>query len=176
MSLPVVSGEISLSPGTKQPVDVARLALIERHHGTGKTRLALVSGFGFSEKCAVASTVAHDCHQLLVVGTDEECMARAVNRLAESGGGQVVVKEGVIIGEVDLPVAGLMSDERVEVVAGKAASVLAGFRACGCTLNNPNMQLSLLALVVIPELRISDKGLVDVLHRQFIPVVESQSP
>lgn len=176
MSMPVVAGEISLSSGTKHPADIAKVALIERHHGTGKTRVALVSGFGFSEKCAVASTVAHDCHQLLVVGTDEECMARAANRLAECGGGQVVVKENAIVGEVELPVAGLMSDERVEIVAGKAASVLAGFRACGCTLNNPNMQLSLLALVVIPELRISDKGLVDILRRQFIPVVESHSP
>jgi adenine deaminase len=176
LSLPVVAGRISLSSGANQQADVAKLALIERHHGTGTTRVALVSGFGFTEKCAVASTVAHDCHQLLVVGTDEECMARAVNRLAECGGGQVIVKDGAIVGEVELPVAGLMSDERVEVVAGKAASVLAGFRACGCSLNNPNMQLSLLALAVIPELRISDKGLVDVLRRQFIPVVESRSP
>jgi adenine deaminase len=132
--------------------------------------LGLVSGFGFTEKCAIASTVAHDSHHLLVTGTDDACMAQAVNRLAEIGGGQVVVKDGEIIGEVPLPIAGLMSDERAEVVAEQAETVLAGFRACGCALNNPNMQLSLLALVVIPELRISDKGLVDVTKFEFVPL------
>jgi adenine deaminase len=78
-----------------------------------------------------------------------------------------------VIGKVALPIAGLMSNERAERVAEQAASVLAGFEACGCTLNNPNMQLSLLALVVIPELRISDLGLVDVTRFKFIPVIES---
>ena len=78
-----------------------------------------------------------------------------------------------MIGQVELPIAGLMSNQRAEIVAEKAATVLAGFRACGCTLNNPNMQLSLLALVVIPELRISDLGLVDVTRFEFIPVIEN---
>jgi len=99
-------------------------------------------------------------------------MALAANRLGEIGGGQVVVKDGEIIGQVELPIAGLMSNQSAARVAGKAATVLAGFRACGCTLNNPNMQLSLLALVVIPELRISDLGLVDVTKFDFIPVFE----
>jgi adenine deaminase len=76
------------------------------------------------------------------------------------------------MGLVELPIAGLMSNERAEVVADKAASVLEGFKACGCQLNNPNMQLSLLALVVIPELRISDLGLVDVNRFDFVPVLE----
>lgn len=78
-----------------------------------------------------------------------------------------------MIGQVALPIAGLMSNERAETVAEKAASVLAGIRSCGCTLNNPNMQLSLLALVVIPELRISDLGLVDVNKFEFVPVAET---
>jgi adenine deaminase len=152
--------------------DLAKIAIIDRHHGSGNIQLGLVSGFGFSEKCAIASTVAHDCHNLLVVGTDEPCMAAAANRLAETGGGQVVVKDGQVIGEVQLPIAGLMSDEHAEVVARKADTVLQGFKACGCTLNNPNMQLSLLSLVVIPELRLSDKGLVDVTKFEFVPVLE----
>jgi adenine deaminase len=152
--------------------DLAKIAIIDRHHGSGNIQLGLVSGFGFSEKCAIASTVAHDCHNLLVVGTDEACMAAAANRLAETGGGQVVVKDGQVIGEVQLPIAGLMSDEHAEVVARKADTVLQGFKACGCTLNNPNMQLSLLSLVVIPELRLSDKGLVDVTKFEFVPVLE----
>jgi len=152
--------------------DLAKLAVIERHHGTGAVTVGLVSGFGFQQKCAVGSTVAHDSHHMIVVGTDEECMAVAANELAKSGGGQVVVKDGEVIGMVDLQIAGLMSTERAEVVARKAGTVLDGFKACGCPLNNPNMQLSLLGLVVIPELRISDKGLVDVTQFGFIPVLE----
>jgi len=170
--LPVTAGEIRSSLAAKHPSDVAKVAVIDRHHNTGRVQVGLVSGFRFTEKCAVASTVAHDCHHLLVVGTDEQCMALAVDRLAETGGGQVVVRDGEIVGEVQLPVAGLMSDEPAEIVARKTASVLHGFRVCGCTLKNPNMQLSLLALVVIPELRISDLGLIDVVKRQRIPVVE----
>jgi adenine deaminase len=109
---------------------------------------------------------------MIVVGTNEDDMAVAANKLAEINGGQVVVSEGQILGMVELPIAGLMSNEKAETVAKKAASVLEGFVTCGCTLNNPNMQLSLLALVVIPELRISDLGLVDVTKFEFIPVIE----
>jgi adenine deaminase len=163
-----VDGEIKADLGR----DLAKLALIERHKGTGGIMLGLVSGFGFDSQCAIASTVAHDSHHMIVVGTDEESMAVAANTLAKSRGGQVVVKEGKVIGQVDLKIAGLMSTEKADVVAKKAETILKGFQACGCKLNNPNMQLSLLALVVIPELRISDKGLVDVTKFNFVPVVE----
>ncbi len=152
--------------------DIAKIAIVQRHKGMNGITLGLVSGFGFTERCAIASTVAHDSHHMVVVGTDDESMAVAANSLARSGGGQVVVKNGKVIGMVELQIAGLMSTERVDVVARKAETVLAGFKACGCKLNNPNMQLSLLALVVIPELRISDKGLVDVTKFSFIPVLE----
>ena len=153
--------------------DIIKIALVERHQGTGDVQVGLVQGFGFDQTCAVASTVAHDCHHMVVVGTDEADMALAANHLGEINGGQVVVKDGDVIAEVALPIAGLMSNERAEVVAEQAAAVLEGIRACGCTLNNPNMQLSLLALVVIPELRISDLGLVDVTSFEFLPVLES---
>jgi adenine deaminase len=152
--------------------DLAKVALLDRHHGTGKIQMGFVHGFGFNKKCAVASTVAHDCHQLIVIGTDEECMAVAANTLAGCGGGQVVVIDGTIKGLVELPIGGLMSNESGQTVARKAANVLAGFKECGCNLNNPNMQLSLLGLVVIPELRISDKGLVDVTTMKIIQLVE----
>jgi adenine deaminase len=152
--------------------DIAKIALVERHKGTGKIMRGLVSGFGFTEKCAIASTVAHDSHHMIVVGTDDESMAVAANGLARAGGGQIVVKDGKVIGQVELKIAGLMSTEKADVVAKKAATILKGFNACGCRLNNPNMQLSLLALVVIPELRISDQGLVDVTTFQFVPLVE----
>jgi adenine deaminase len=153
--------------------DVAKIALVERHKGTGTVQVGLVSGFGFNVPCAIGSTVAHDSHHMLVVGTDEEDMAAAANILAKVGGGQVVVQSGVVIGQVELPIAGLMSNEKADVVANKAATVLEGFKACGSQLNNPNMQLSLLALVVIPELRISDLGLVDVTQFDFIPVLKN---
>jgi adenine deaminase len=180
MPVKVNDGEVHLPPLGLPPVnggdgrggDLAKIALVERHRGTGGVKVGLVSGFGFTEKCAIASTVAHDSHHMIVVGTDEAAMAEAANGLARSGGGQVVIKDGQVIGQVELQIAGLMSTERADIVARKTATVLEGFRACGCTLNNPNMQLSLLALVVIPELRISDKGLVDVNRFELIPVVE----
>jgi len=168
MPVRVNAGEIHIDMNR----DLAKIALVQRHKGTGGITIGLVSGFGLTEKCGIASTVAHDSHHMIVVGTDEADMAEAANSLVRSGGGQVVVSGGQVIGQVDLQVGGLMSSEPVDVVARKAASVLDGFRTCGCTLNNPNMQLSLLALVVIPALRISDKGLVDVTNFEIIPVLE----
>lgn len=170
IDVPVIGGEVRVDIER----DLAKIALVERHQGTGDVQVALVQGFGFTEVCGLATTVAHDSHHMIVVGTDESDMALAANELARLGGGQVVVKNGEVIGLVELPIAGLMSNERAEIVAEKAESVLAGFLACGCTLNNPNMQLSLLALVVIPELRISDLGLVDVTKFDFIPVLENK--
>lgn len=152
--------------------DIAKVALVERHHCTGRVQVGLVQGFGLTARCAIASTVVHDSHHMIVVGTDDEQMAIAANALAACGGGQVVVKDGQVIGQVDLPIAGLMSNESAHIVSEKAATVLAGLRACGSTIKNPNMAVSFLGLVVIPELRISDLGLVDVTHFAFIPVVQ----
>ncbi len=152
--------------------DLAKVALIERHTGSGRIQLGLVQGFHFNKPCAIGSTVAHDCHQMIIVGTDETSMALAGNTLKRCGGGQVVIEEGAISGLVELPVAGLMSEKPAEAVAEELVSVLDGFKRCGCNLNNPNMQLSLLALVVIPALRISDKGLVDVTHLRFLALLE----
>jgi adenine deaminase len=152
--------------------DICKVAVIRRHTGTQGISRGFVTGFGFKGRCAVASTVVHDCHHLIVVGTDDDDMAMAANELRRNGGGQVVVQDGRVIGMVELAIAGLMSKEKVDIVAEQAESVLAGFRACGCRLNNPNMQLSLLALAVIPDLRLTDKGLVDVTKMAFIPVLE----
>jgi adenine deaminase len=152
--------------------DLAKVALVERHRATGKVTVGLVSGLELTRKCALGSTVAHDSHHMIVVGTDDECMAVAANELAKCGGGQIVVLDGKVVGLVDLQIAGLMSNERADVVAKKAATVLEGFKMCGSELNNPNIQLSFLGLVVIPELRISDKGLVDVTQFDFISVLD----
>ncbi len=168
MQVPVYHNEVQ--PDLAQ--DIIKISVVERHKGTGKVQTGLVHGFGFNTMCAVASTVAHDSHHMIVAGTNDSDMALAANQLAKIGGGQIVVKEGKVIGQVALPIAGLMSSSPASEVAAQADSVLKGFRECGCTINNPNMQLSLLALVVIPELRISDLGLVDVTQFKMIPVIE----
>ena len=171
LKLQAEDGQLSVDMGR----DLAKVALVERHRGAGEVRVALVQGFGFDVPCAVGSTVAHDSHHMIVVGTDESDMALAANELARVGGGQIVIREGEILALVELPIAGLMSDEHAEIVAEKAEKILEGFRQCGCMLNNANMQLSLLALVVIPDLRISDKGLVDVNRFEIIPIIEGET-
>ena len=142
--------------------DVCQIALVERHRATGDVVNGFVSGFGYTGKMAIASTVAHDSHHMIVVGTDRACMAQAANRLGEVGGGVTVWQDGKELALVALPIAGLMSDLPAAQVAAKADAMVAAMAACGCTLNNAYMQHSLLALVVIPALRISDLGLVDV--------------
>jgi adenine deaminase len=155
--LPVKDGVLQLDPR----LDVAHLAMVERHKATGRIVNGFVAGFGFNVPCAVASTVAHDSHHMVIAGTSKNNMAAAANRLADIGGGVVVYKEGEEIALVELPIAGLMSNDRAEIVAAKAKHMVEAFKDCGCRLNNAYMQLSLLALVVIPELRISDLGMVD---------------
>lgn len=142
--------------------DICQIALVERHRATGGVVNGFVSGFGYKGRMAMASTVAHDSHHMIVVGTDRDMMAAAANRLAEVGGGITIWKDGAELALVKLPIAGLMSDAPAAEVAADAGAMMAAMAACGCTLNNAYMQHSLLALVVIPELRISDLGLVDV--------------
>jgi adenine deaminase len=156
--LPVEDGIVQMD--RKQ--DICQIALVERHRRTGGVINGFVSGFGYRKKCAVASTVAHDSHHMIVVGTSHKDMAIAANRLREIGGGVVVIHKGEELARVELPIAGLMSDEPAEMVAEKADSVIHAMRDMGCELNNAYMQHSLLALVVIPELRISDLGIIDV--------------
>ncbi|SKA13040.1 adenine deaminase [Consotaella salsifontis] len=156
--LPIEKGVI----GIDRQNDVCRIALVERHRGSGAVVNAFVSGFGYRGRCALASTVAHDSHHMIVVGTCRQQMALAANRLAEVGGGAAFFAEDEERALVEMPIAGLMSDERSEIVARKADRLIEAMRESGCTLNNAFMQHSLLALVVIPSLRISDKGLVDV--------------
>lgn len=157
--------ELSVADGIVGPdeaQDVAQIALVERHRGTGGVVNGFVSGFGYRGRMAMASTVAHDSHHMIVVGTDRAMMAQAANRLGDIGGGITVWKDGEEIACVPLPIAGLMSDRPAAEVAAAAQAMIEAMAACGCTLNNAYMQHSLLALVVIPEIRISDLGLVDV--------------
>ncbi|UWP98539.1 adenine deaminase [Aliiroseovarius crassostreae] len=156
--LAVINGRVE--PDEVQ--DVAQVALVERHKGTGVVQNGFVNGFGYRGQMAMASTVAHDSHHMIVVGTSRHDMALAANRLAQVGGGMCVYKDGQELALVELPVAGLMSDAPAPEVAVKAQGIVKAMEACGCTLNNASIQHSFLALVVIPELRISDLGLVDV--------------
>ncbi|HTU97885.1 MAG TPA: adenine deaminase [Solirubrobacteraceae bacterium] len=153
--------------------DLAHAAVVERHHGTGRVGRGYVTGFGLA-RGAIASTVAHDAHNLVVVGRSGEDMHSAVARLAEIGGGQVAVLDGTVLAEVPLPLAGLMSDgpaaqvaEQIEVLNRAAAHRL------GTTVAEPFMQLSFIALSVIPELRLTDGGLVDVDRFAYVPVLVS---
>ncbi|GHG83351.1 adenine deaminase [Pseudodonghicola xiamenensis] len=155
--------------------EVCQIALVERHRATGGVTNAFVSGFGYVGRMAMASTVAHDSHHMIVVGTDRDQMALAANRLAEVGGGITLFREGEEQALVELPIAGLMSDAPASEVAEKAAVLMQAMQDCGCTLNNAYMQHSLLALVVIPELRISDLGLIDVRTFQKIDLFEPLS-
>ena len=167
--LPVTEGRVQATG------EVCQIALVERHQATGGVVNAFVSGFGYEGQMAMASTVAHDSHHMIVVGTDADNMALAANRLREVGGGITVFKDGAELALVALPIAGLMSDSPAQEVAAKAEAMMEAMRACGCTLNNAYMQHSLLALVVIPELRISDLGLVDVRTFEFKPVIETHT-
>ena len=170
-----LTAELDVVDGYAQPDEgkgVAQIALVERHRGTGKVVNGFVSGFGYKGRMAIGSTVAHDSHHMIVVGTDPEMMAAAANRLGEIGGGITVWKDGAEIAQVPLPIAGLMSDSPAAEVAAKAGRMVEAMAECGCTLNNAYMQHSLLALVVIPELRISDLGLVDVTRFELTGLFE----
>ncbi|MEM9433599.1 MAG: adenine deaminase [Pseudomonadota bacterium] len=168
--------DIEVSNGILEPKSgVCQIALVERHRATSGVVNALVEGFGYEGQVAIASTVAHDSHHMIVVGTSRKDMALAANRLAEVGGGVTVWKDASELALVKLPIAGLMSDEPAEHVAKAADQMVQAMEKCGCRLNNAYMQHSLLALVVIPELRISDLGLVDVTRFEKIDLIETHS-
>jgi len=149
--------------------DIAKVAVVERHRATGNIGLGFVRGFGIS-RGAMASSVGHDAHNITVVGVDERDMATAVNEIALVGGGQVVVNRGKILARVELPIAGLMSDKRVEVVAAQLEKLHNAAKKLGIRLKSPFMQLAFLPLAVMPELRITDKGLVDVGRQKIVPL------
>ena len=150
--------------------DLAKLAVVERHHATGRVGVGLVRGFGLRAG-AFASTVAHDAHNVVVVGVDDASMAACVERLAELGGGIAVALDGAVRGELALPVAGLLSEEPAEAVVERLGELVALLREQGVEGEAPFMTLSFLALSVIPELKLTDRGLVDVVAARVVPLV-----
>lgn len=165
LTLPVREGAVCADPGQ----DVLKAVVFERHHGTGKKGVGFVKGFGI-QGGAMASTVAHDAHNLLVVGVNDRDMALAANTLVSCGGGHCVVKDGKVLGCVPLPIAGLMSGKGVSEMARLVAGLEDAWREIGCGMPSPFMTMALLPLACLPELRLTDRGLVDCTSFQFVPL------
>jgi adenine deaminase len=148
---------------------LAKIAVVERHLGTGRMAVGLVRGFGL-ETGALASTFAHDAHNIVVVGMDDHDMARAIARLTEIGGGVVVVEDRGVRAELALPVAGLISEAPLAEVVEASSGCIDAAAKLGCTLPSPFQTMSFLALSVIPSLKITDRGLVDVDRFELVPL------
>jgi len=150
--------------------DLAKLVVIERHRASGEIGRAFVSGFNL-QRGAMASSVAHDAHNIIVVGMSDEDMMAAAVRLVKMRGGLVVAAGGSILAEVPLPVAGLVSDEPAEAVASKLRDICSAARQLGCQLEQPFMALSFLSLSVIGKLKLTNLGLIDVEQFRAISLV-----
>jgi adenine deaminase len=149
--------------------DLVKIAVIERHHASGRIGLGFATNVGL-KRGAFASTVAHDAHNVVVLGVDDEDMAACAGRMPEIGGGIVVAEGGRVVEELPLPVAGLMSDRPLQEVNERVQSMERRLRSMGVSMEAPFMTLSFLALSVIPELKITDRGLVDVGRFQLVPL------
>ena len=147
--------------------DILKLAVVERHHGTGHLGLGLVQGFGLP-RGALASSVAHDSHNIVVVGADEADMLQAVRHLVDLGGGMAVVAGGRVLADLALPIAGLISPWPLDRVAAAYSRLKQAYHDLGGALPDPFMALSFLALPVIPALKLTDLGLVDVDRFQVV--------
>jgi adenine deaminase len=158
-------GAIVADPGR----DLAKIAVLERHHATGRIGLGFATNIGL-KRGAYASTVAHDAHNVVVIGVDDADMAACACRLAEIGGGIVVAEGGRVVEELALPVAGIMSDQPLADVYDRLTSMERRLATLGVTMTAPFMTLSFLALSVIPELKITDRGLVDVTRFELVPL------
>ncbi|MCP4550246.1 MAG: adenine deaminase [bacterium] len=149
--------------------DILKLAVVERHHGTGHVGLGFIRGFGL-RKGALATTVAHDSHNVILVGADDKSLAFALRSIIEMGGGKLVVEDERVLAALPLPVAGLMSPSPIEETASRHDDLVAAARTLGCGLPEPFMTLSFMALPVIPHLKLTDLGLVDVAAFGFVPL------
>ena len=153
--------------------DTLKICVIERHRATGNIGKGFVKGFNL--KCgAIASTVAHDSHNMIVIGTNDFDMYTAAVALIKCQGGKVVVKDGEIISQLPLPIAGLMSDKEFDFVVEKCDELNKAAHSIGCKLEDPFMTMGFLSLPVIPELKITDKGVFDTNKFDFVDIFEDQ--
>ncbi len=171
ITLPVQNGKLE-SDITQ---DVLKTFVFERHHATGKYGVGFVKGFGI-KRGALASTVAHDAHNLLVMGTNDADMALAANTLIQCGGGQVAVLDGKVLGCVPLPIAGLMNDLPVEEMARMVKQLEDAWKEMGCSMVSPFMTMALIPLACLPELRLTNRGLVDCMTFQLVPLLADEQP
>jgi len=141
--------------------DILKIAIIERHRASGNIGLGFVKGLGLKSG-AIASTVAHDSHNMVVIGTNDEDMYYAAVELVKSQGGKIVVENGKTLEKLPLPIAGLISDLPIEEVIEKLKSLVKSTKSLGCKLDDAFMNMAFLSLPVIPDLKITDKGLIDV--------------
>ncbi|UCE63934.1 MAG: adenine deaminase [Nitrospirota bacterium] len=155
--------------------DLAKLAVVERHKATGNVGLGMVHGLGL-RRGALASSVAHDSHNIVVAGTNDHDMLAAIKFVDHLQGGLVVVDDGVILASLPLPIAGLLSDLSLNEVAHLMEGVTSAARRLGSSLTNPFMMLSFLALPVIPELKLTDRGLFNVLDSKFVSLFVADNP
>ncbi len=167
LPLKVVGGNV-MADGKRS---ILKVAVIERHKATGTMGKGFVKGFHI-EGGAVGSTVAHDAHNLQVVGDNDRDMAVAANALIKCGGGMVAVKNGVVTALLELPVAGLMSEEPVKTIAAKVDALDKAWKALGCDMVSPFMTMALIPLSVLPELRLTNRGLVDTVNFKMTDLFE----
>jgi adenine deaminase len=163
--LTIENGEAVQDPG----LDLLKIAVIDRHANTGAHTVGFVKGIGLRQG-AIASSIAHDHHNLVVIGADDSSMMTAAHTVSKTGGGLSVAHQQDVLAQVPLPIAGLMSDQPIETVRAQMDEILNAAHNLGATLHDPFMAMSFLALAVIPELKITDQGLVDVARFQKVPL------
>lgn len=165
MTAAISNGEATADP----PRDLLKLAVVERHQRSGRVGLGFLRGLGL-QRGAIAGSVGHDCHNIIVAGTNDPDMISAIRAIRASGGGYVAVLDGKILARVPLPVAGLISDQSIEIVSSQMDDLLRGVARLGSSFHDPFKYLSFMALEVIPRLKLTDRGLVDVEKFDFVPL------
>ena len=166
--------EINEKDGLAMPKvedDVLKICVVERHRASGNIGKGFVKGFGIKEG-AIASTVAHDSHNMIIIGTNDEDMLLAQKELVKSQGGKVVIKNGEVLAKLPLPIAGLMSDKDINYVTEQSEALNKAAKEIGCVVDDPFMTMGFLSLPVIPELKITDKGIFSTKGFDFIDIFD----
>ena len=164
-----IEGNIDIQDGYVQSnldEDILKILVIERHKASGNIGKGFVKGFGLKSG-AIASTVAHDSHNMIGIGTNDDDMFKAIKELVKSQGGKVIVKDGEVLAKLELPIAGIMSEESSDTVIKKSEELKKAEKLIGCKLQEPFMTMAFLSLSVIPEIKLTDKGLMDVVTNEF---------
>ena len=169
----ILDSEITTAEEEKNKItdkNILKAAVFERHKETGKTGFGFIKGFNI-KKGAIATTVSHDAHNLLVLGTNDEDMSLAANIIKNAGGGLTAVADGKELATVELPLAGLMSEAPIEEMEKKVAALSNAWKELGCDLPSPFMTMSILALACLPELKLTNRRLIDCVRFEKVPLI-----